>query len=98
VGREDVDVLVPQVRPNPERLELCDVVCSQDRICPIGRHTLEDGDDPYERGVLMIGRRTDVSTYTVHVWHELFPWALEHLGVSGRRLPYTTISSPSTED
>lgn len=98
LGHEDVDVLVPEVRDKPERLEICDAVVSADRICLIGRHTLSDGSDPYECGVLMIGRKTDALTYTIHVWHELFPYALKYLGVAERRLRYTVISSPSAED
>lgn len=32
-------------------------------------------------GAMLVGRRADDGVYDVHVWHELFPWACEYLGV-----------------
>jgi len=39
------------------------------------------GKEPYERGVLMVAREIDDGSFVVHVWHELYPWALKHLGL-----------------
>lgn len=33
-------------------------------------------------GAILVGRRADDGIYDVHVWHELFPWAGEHLGIN----------------
>ena len=46
----------------------------------IGHHTMK-GKDPYERGVLMVARADDEGSFVVHVWHELYPWALKYLGL-----------------
>lgn len=33
-------------------------------------------------GVLMVAKHRDSDTYEVGVWHELYPWALRHLGLT----------------
>jgi hypothetical protein len=37
--------------------------------------------DPHNPGlpVVLVARRRDDGTFGVHVWHELYPWALDHL-------------------
>lgn len=86
-------VLVPNVLNHPERLELRAVVASGEFVVLIGRHTLKDGDDPYERGVLMVARRGDDGRFTVHVWHELYPYALKYLGLTESRVEYHVLES-----
>jgi len=85
LGREGrtVRVRMPDIRAKPERLEIKATVASDDLLILFARHTLEDGDDPYECGIVMVGRRTGPESYDVHVWHELYPWALKHLGLDG---------------
>jgi hypothetical protein len=39
------------------------------------------GNEPCERGVLMVARADDEGSFVVHVWHELYPWALKYLGL-----------------
>jgi hypothetical protein len=34
-------------------------------------------------GLVMVARKVDESQYAVGVWHELYPWALKHLGFEG---------------
>jgi hypothetical protein len=75
-------VLTPDILPSPERLEIKTTIVSDDLLMMIGRHTLTDGDDPYERGILMVARKVGDSIYAVHVWHELFPYALKYLGLT----------------
>ncbi|HEX6984393.1 MAG TPA: hypothetical protein VF170_03400 [Planctomycetaceae bacterium] len=36
-------------------------------------------------GVLAVARRRPDGAYAVHVWHELYPWALKHLGLDPER-------------
>ena len=74
-------VLTPAVLPNPERLEIKATLVSEHLLVLIGRHTLADGDDPYERGILMVAGHVEDKIYAVHVWHELFPGALKLLGL-----------------
>jgi hypothetical protein len=79
---ETYRVLTPDVLPDPDRLEIKATFVSEHLLMLIGRHTLADEDDPYERGILMIARHVENRTYAVHVWHELFPQALKMLGLN----------------
>ena len=36
-------------------------------------------------GVLAVARRQPDGAYAVHVWHELYPWALKYLGLESDR-------------
>jgi len=80
-GANAVTVWVPDNLNDPGRLEIRTVVGSGDLIVLLGRHTLADEKQPYERGVLMVARRADPATYHVHVWHEMYPYALKYLGI-----------------
>lgn len=94
-----LQVLVPHVRPKPRRLELKAIIRDDSLLCLIGRHTLEDGDDPYECGIVMIARRDEEGRYVVHVWHELFPYALEYLGLTTTsHVEYRTIDDPPDDE
>ncbi|MEO6808694.1 MAG: hypothetical protein ABI353_06240 [Isosphaeraceae bacterium] len=73
---------MPDVLVQPERLEIKATVGSGELLVLIGRHTMTDRDDPYERGVLMVARKRDEATYDVHVWHEMYPYALKYLGLA----------------
>ncbi len=33
-------------------------------------------------GAVVVARKTAEDTYTTVVWHELYPWALKHLGLA----------------
>jgi hypothetical protein len=89
-----VTVLTPAVIAQPERLEIRSVFGSGEFLALVGRHTLTGYDDPYERGILMIARRRDDTTYAVHVWHELYPGTLKLLGLD---LPSDDESGPSQQ-
>jgi hypothetical protein len=75
-----VRVRIPDQLVNPERLEILATLGSGALLTLIGYHTME-GPDPYERGILMVARADAEGTFVVHVWHELYPWALKHLGL-----------------
>jgi len=79
---EAVRVSIPDNLDEPERLEIRAVLGDDRHLVLIGRHamTIEDSED-YERGILMVARRRDDGVYVVHVWHELYPWALKYLGL-----------------
>jgi len=75
-------VRIPDNLNDPERLEIRGTIRSGDLLTLIGHHTMA-GKDPYERGVLMVARAAADGTFVVHVWHELYPWALKYLGLGG---------------
>jgi hypothetical protein len=75
-----VRVRIPNNLIDPERLEILATFGSGPLLTLIGHHTMK-GDHPYERGVLMIARADSEGTFVVHVWHELYPWALKYLGL-----------------
>ncbi len=75
-----VRVRIPDNLNNPERLEILATIATGPLLALIGYHTME-GQYPYERGVLMIARAESEGTFVVHVWHEMFPWALKYLGL-----------------
>jgi hypothetical protein len=78
-----VRISIPDELDDPDRLEIRATLGDDHRLVLIGHHTMK-GDEPYERGVLMVARRhEDDGPYVVHVWHELYPWALEYLGLEG---------------
>ena len=79
---EAVRVSIPDNLNQPERLEIRAVLGDERRLVLIGHHamTLRGGED-YERGILMVARRREDGVYVVHVWHEMYPWALEYLGL-----------------
>lgn len=35
-------------------------------------------------GAVVVARKTGEDAYTTVVWHELFPWALKHLGLTAK--------------
>jgi hypothetical protein len=76
-----VRVRIPNNLVNPERLEILATMSSGPLLTLIGHHTMA-GKDPYERGVLMVARAAEPGgPFVVHVWHELYPWALKYLGL-----------------
>ena len=75
-----VRVSIPDQLINPERLEILATLGSGPLLALIGYHTMK-GKDPHERGVLMVAREKSEGTFVVHVWHELYPWALKYLGL-----------------
>jgi hypothetical protein len=75
-----VRVHVPDHLIDPERLEILATMGSGALLTLIGHHTMS-GPDPYERGVLMVARANAAGDFVVHVWHELYPWALKYLGL-----------------
>ena len=75
-------VSIPDNLDSPERLEIRATLVSDDLAVLIGRHSTED--DPEGRGVLMVARPNDAGEYVVHVWHELYPWALDYLGLAAK--------------
>jgi hypothetical protein len=77
---QPVRVRIPDNLNNPERLEMLAAIGTGSLLALIGYHTME-GPHPYERGVLMVARAQPDRTFVVHVWHELYPWALKFLGL-----------------
>jgi hypothetical protein len=77
-------VQIPDNLHRPERLEIRKVLFDDSTCVLIGFHSLEEG-DPEECGVLMIGHRAEDGDYTVHVWHELYPWALKYLSLETKQ-------------
>jgi len=77
---QPVRVRIPDNLNDPERLQILATIGSGPLLTLIGHHTME-GDHPYERGVLMVARSDSEGSFVVHVWHELFPWALRYLGL-----------------
>jgi hypothetical protein len=75
-----VRVRVPDNLNDPERLEIRATVLTDPLLVLIGHHTMKE-EEPYERGVLMVARAEADGSYVVHVWHELYPWALKYLGL-----------------
>ena len=75
-----VRVRIPNNLNDPERLEILATLGSGPLLTLIGHHTMK-GKTPYERGVLMVARADPEGTFIVHVWHELYPWALQYLGL-----------------
>jgi len=77
-----VQVAIPDNLHQPERLEIRTTLGNDRHLALIGWHvmTLGEGED-YERGILMLARRDGDGPYVVHVWHEMYPWALEYLGL-----------------
>ena len=74
-------LLAPEVVIESERIEVRTILTSDDLIVAIAHHSITGKYAPDERGIILIGRKRDESTYLVHVWHELFPQALELLGL-----------------
>lgn len=75
-----IRVRVPDSLNGSERLEILATLSGEKLLGLIGRHTMK-GDDPYERGILMVAREESKATFVVHVWHELYPRALGYLGL-----------------
>ena len=75
---QPIRVLIPDNLNDPERLEIRATLRSESLFVLIGHHTMK-GKNPYERGIFMIDRARDDGVYVVHVWHELYPWALPYL-------------------
>jgi hypothetical protein len=73
-------VRIPDNLNNPERLEILAAIGTGPLLALIGYNTME-GPYPYERGILMVARAQPDKTFVVHVWHELYPWALKYLGL-----------------
>jgi hypothetical protein len=77
---EALRVRIPDNLNDPERLEIRATVRTGDLLVLLGYHT-QRGKDLCERGILMVARRQDDGPHVVHVFHELYPWALTHLGL-----------------
>ena len=77
---QPIRVHIPDNLNNPERLEIGATIRTGPLLVLIGHHTMK-GKDPYERGVLMVAPADDEGSFVVHVWHELYPWALKYLGL-----------------
>jgi trans-aconitate methyltransferase len=77
---ETLRVQIPDNLNDPERLEIRATVRTRDLLVLLGYHT-QSGRDLCERGILMVARQEDEGSYTVHVFHEMYPWALTHLGL-----------------
>ena len=75
-----VHVRIPDNLNDPERLEILATMGAGPLLTLIGHHTMK-GDQPYERGILMVARADAEGIFVVHVWHELYPWALQYLGL-----------------
>jgi hypothetical protein len=76
-----IRVRIPDNLINPDRLEIRATLCSDSLLVLLGHHTMKRK-EPYERGVLMVARaREEGGPYVVHVWHEMYPWALQYLGL-----------------
>jgi hypothetical protein len=78
--KQPIRVRIPDNLIDPERLEILATLGSGPLLAPISHHTMK-GKDPYERGILMVARTEAEGTFVVHVWHELYPWALKYLGL-----------------
>lgn len=58
------------------------VLASERHLTLIGSYETEHSYFPGEPNVvLMVAHRRDDGPYVVHVWHDLYPWALENLGL-----------------
>jgi hypothetical protein len=77
---QPIRVRIPDNLNNPERLEILAAIGTDPLLTLIGYHTME-GPHPYERGILMVARAESERTFVVHVWHEMYPRALKHLGL-----------------
>jgi hypothetical protein len=51
----------------------------------IGETTEEHLQSPM--GVLIVAKQRDKNVYETVIWHELFPWALTHLGLKKYKMP-----------
>jgi len=76
-----IRVRIPDNLNDPKRLDIRATVLTGPLLVLIGHHTMR-GKEPHERGVLMVARAEDDGPFVVHVWHELYPWALKHLGLA----------------
>ena len=45
----------------------------------LGRHEQTFADE--HSGWMAVARRRDDGVFVVHIWHELYPWALQYLGL-----------------
>jgi hypothetical protein len=77
---QPIRVRIPDNLNDPERLDIRATVRTDPLLVLIGHHTMK-GNEPCERGVLMVARADDEGSFVVHVWHELYPWALKYLGL-----------------
>jgi len=75
-----VRVRIPDNLNEPERFEVHVTVRSETLLVLIGRHSMK-GDESTDRGILMVARAEEDGVFVVHVWHELYPWALQYLGL-----------------
>ena len=58
---------------------------SGDLLFVLGRMSTPDYKPTNGQGVLLVARRREDGTYGVHVWHELYEWALGYLvGAKGQ--------------
>ena len=75
-------IALPDRLDHPGGLEIRLVLASERHLVLIGSYETEHGyfsDEP--NVVLMAAHRRDDGPYVVHVWHDLYPWALENLGL-----------------
>jgi hypothetical protein len=78
---QPIHVQIPDNLNDPERLQIRATLRSGPLLALVGFHTMEDDDPVDGRGILMVARAADDGAFVVHVWHELYPWALKHLGL-----------------
>jgi hypothetical protein len=95
-GEESVVIAIPGLLIAPKRRSLRGTMRSGSLITLLAWHDMEDK-DPYERGIVMVACLEE-GGYVVHVWHELYPWALSYLGVSDKRIEFEWIDQPSEEE
>ncbi len=83
-----IRVSLPDCLDHPERLQLRLSLGSERHLTLIGSYETEHG---YFLGepnvVLMVAHRRGDGPYVVHVWHELYPWALGKLGLNAEAEP-----------
>jgi hypothetical protein len=75
-----VRVQVPDYLEDRDRLEILATMGSGPLLTLIGYHAMAVV-EPYEQGILMVARADSEGVFVVHVWHELYPWALKYLGL-----------------
>ncbi len=75
-------VSLPDRLDHPERLEIRMILASEKHLTLIGSYETEHGyfeDEP--NVVLMVAHKGEDGPYVVHIWHDIYPWALDHLGL-----------------
>ncbi len=79
-GGSTLHVWMPKTLPEWNRLKILTTAEAEGRLFLLASHRMRRHDSD-GRGIVMIARRYEDGDYVVHVWHELYPWALTHLGL-----------------